>query len=845
MKKLFSVLVIALFALNAFAQEEQHLFIHSNHTVIYDKPVSGIEDIRFQGRPASAIFNLTDGQQSFPISMIDSITFGIAPEPPQGDIVVITYNGNAVEIVNPFSNEGVTVSSNQADVTVNSTRANVGYQIAGSSSNGSLCINSNNDLSLYLDNLNLTSNSKAAIDIATNVNVALQILGSSTLADGANGSQNGAFHAVGNVNLTKSPALLSVTGNAKHGVSVEGTFTVSESNLQINDSDSDGIHATAMNVTNGSSITILNTGSDGIDCSGDINITGGDININAAAEDVKGIKATGNLLVAGGNISINVTGYDTKAMVGNTSLNVTGGNINITTSAEEDKCFTSNQQITLSGGTITMHINGNYSNGISADHNVTIKDNADITIVTAATDGKAVKAGDPDNSILGDIDIQGGELNITTSGDISKGIKCNGTLTIDGGSIDIIASGGTIVENINNQNVPSYCTAIKCDGNMVVNNGDITINLPTSNNGGKAISADGDITINGGTFGIETHGDGASYTISGTTKDAYTSSCIKCEGNLQIRAGNLTCVSTGKGGKGINTDGTLTIGTSGSDNRDLVLNVTTSGERITVSSGGGGGGGWPPGGGGDYANPKGIKSQGNMTINSGTISVNCTQSQNEGGECIESKATLTINGGNIEAVSVKDDAVNAANNITLNGGSLYAHSDGNDGVDSNGTLFVNGGFHISNGARQPEEGFDCDNNQFKVTGSTMIGTGGATSNPTSNVCTQPTLKINTQAERAIQILKTDGTVIATFQCPAFTGGGGGGGGWPPGGGSGMVMLFSDPQLSTGNSYIVKYGGTISGGTNNHGYYTGDVTYSGGQQTTVNVNSMLTTVNASN
>ena len=357
--------------------------------------------------------------------------------------------------------------------------------------------------------------------------------------------------------------------------------------------------------------------------------------------------------------------------------------------------------------------------------------------------------------------------------------------------------------------------------------------LPTSNHGGKAISADGNLTINGGDFTINTQGNGAAYTISGNNKDAYTSSCLKCDGNMQILAGNLALSSSGTGGKGIRVGGTLVIGQEGSSNDDLYLNVTTSGERITITQGGGG-----PWGGGDYANPKGIKAQGNLTINSGNITVNCTQTQNEGGECIESKATLTINGGNIEAYSVKDDAVNAAQNLTINGGIYYAHSNNNDGTDSNGTMFINGGFNISNGSRQPEEGFDCDWNQFKITGSTSIGTGGGTSDPTQNVCTQPSLKINTQQGYAIQILKSDGTVICTYQCPTYTGGGGG-----PGGGNNMVMLFTDPQLQTGNSYTVKYGGTISGGDEWHGYYTGNVTYTGGQSVNVNVNSMYTTVSA--
>ncbi len=409
-------------------------------------------------------------------------------------------------------------------------------------------------------------------------------------------------------------------------------------------------------------------------------------------------------------------------------------------------------------------------------------------------------------------------------------------MTINGGEFTLVAAGSTVLEVVNNQNVPSYCTAIKCDNDIIINGGTFNITLPTSNHGGKSISADGNITITGGDFDILTQGAGAAYTVYGDTKDSYTSSCLKCDGNMEILGGNLLLRSTGAGGKGINSGGTMKIGLDSANNDDLILNVTTSGERITVESGGGG---WWPGGEGEYANPKAIKADGSMTINSGNITVNCTQTQNEGGECIESKAILTINGGNIEAYSKKDDAVNASSQLILNGGTYYVHSDANDGTDCNGTMQINGGFFISNGSRSPEEGFDCDNNQFKITGGTAIGTGGGTSSPTTSVCTQPSMKINTQQGYAIQILKSDGTIVCTYKCPTFTSGGGGG----PGGGNSMVMLFTDPQLQAGQTYTIKYNGTISGGTEWNGYYTGNVTYSGGQSTTATLNSMYTTVNA--
>ena len=801
MRKTLFIMAFLLGCIGLNAQN-YHINLHNNGSVTYDNDVNAINDIRFQGhQPANMLINAQNGTISFPITQFDSITFVKEELPPVGDTVYIVFSGTSVNVINPFSNNGVTVSASSSNVTVNSTMANVPYVISGSSSNGSLAFNSSNPFYLALNNLSLTSGNSAAINIASPVAVTLNLRGNSTIADSANSSINGAIYTAGNLDISGT-GTLQITGNAKHGLNVDGSLTVNSGTIRILDTDSDGIHGSSNLIWNGGTLDIVSAGSDGLDFSGSVTINDGILTINTTAENQRCIKVTNAFTMMGGILHLYVTGNDCKGIKGDAD-------------------------ILLNDGFITIDVAGVGSHGISSDTDVSIGDNADITIVSSSEDGKCIKSD-------GTIHINGGSLDLTHSGDISKGITATGDITITDGSIGITASGSTVLENVNGQNVPAYCTAIKSDANINISSGIFIISLPTNNHGGKAISADGNLTISGGDFTINTQGNGASYTVSGSTKDAYTSSCLKCDGNMQILAGNLALSSSGTGGKGIRVGGTLVIGQQGANNDDLTLNVTTSGERITITQGGGG-----PWGGGDYANPKGVKAQGNLTINSGNITVHCTQTQNEGGECIESKATLTINGGNIEAYSVKDDAVNAAQNLTINGGIYYAHSDNNDGTDSNGTMFLNGGLNISNGARQPEEGFDCDNNQFKITGSTSIGTGGGTSNPSQNVCTQPSMKINTQHGYAIQILKSDGTVICTYQCPTFTGGGGG---WP-GGGNNMVMLFTDPQLQTGQSYTVKYNGTISGGTNWNGYYTGNVTYTGGQSVNVNVNSMVTTVNA--
>lgn len=319
--------------------------------------------------------------------------------------------------------------------------------------------------------------------------------------------------------------------------------------------------------------------------------------------------------------------------------------------------------------------------------------------------------------------INGGSLDITVNGNISKGIKCDDNLTINGGDISIVAAGSTVLEVVNNQNVPSYCTAIKCDNDIIITGGSFNITLPTTNHGGKSISADNNLTISGGTFDILTQGDGAAYTVSGNTKDAYTSSCLKSDGNMVISAGDFTLRSTGAGGKGISSEGTLVIGTPGGSNENLLLNVTTTGNRITVSSGGGG-----PWGGGEYANPKAIKAQGLITVNSGTTTVTTTGT---GAEGLESKTQINIEGGQ-HYFKCYDDCVNSSGKIFFNGGVTVCFSNGNDAVDSNagtaGAITIGNGVIFAYTTRgNPEEGFDCDNNNYiRITGTGIgISAGGS------------------------------------------------------------------------------------------------------------------------
>ncbi len=338
------------------------------------------------------------------------------------------------------------------------------------------------------------------------------------------------------------------------------------------------------------------------------------------------------------------------------------------------------------------------------------------------------------------------------------------------------------------------------DGYVQVEGGQLTVSV--SGEGAKGIKSTGNTIIAGGNIEISTTG-GAYY--DSEDKDITSAAGIKSDSNLEINGGTLSIISSGAGGKGINVDGTITVN-GGS------IDVTTSGDLFRSGN--------------DDTAAKAIKADGNILVNGGTILVKTSKNEAEG---IESKSTITINNGTIE-VAAYDDCINAANSITINGGKIYCYSTSNDGIDSNGTLTITGGVVISSGTTSPEEGFDCDNNTFKITGGIIIGTGGATSTPSTSASTQYSVLYGGTGSsgQLIHVESDNGKDILTYKIPRSYS-------------SQMTMLFSTPDLSTNTNYTLYTGGSVSGGTEFNGLYTG-ATYTKGSSTkTFTLSSKVTSV----
>ena len=327
---------------------------------------------------------------------------------------------------------------------------------------------------------------------------------------------------------------------------------------------------------------------------------------------------------------------------------------------------------------------------------------------------------------------------------------------------------------------------------------------------GKCIKTDLDVDVSGGRLDLNTSGD-ACYDKD--EKDTSSASGIKADGDITISGGTITVKSTGLGGKGLSADGRLTV-TGG------MTTVTTSGGQYKYSSS-------------MTASPKGVKAEGDVVISGGTLNISVS-GRSEGSEAIESKASLTINDGTVYTYAY-DDAINAATAVTINGGRVFAYAVNNDGIDSNGTLSLNGGLVIASGSAAPEEGFDCDrSNDFKVTGGTLIGTGGRSIAPSTSATTQRTVIYNglsVTKDELIAILDSSGTPIGVYAAPRTM--------------SSLSLFFSSPKLAAGVTYTLSKGGEVSGYDDEwSGWYSGGKWSGGSQVGTFTCTGMITTVGSS-
>lgn len=435
-----------------------------------------------------------------------------------------------------------------------------------------------------------------------------------------------------------------------------------------------------------------------------------------------------------GGGTLNITGNTAHAFWGKeyVQLKKTVGTINILGAVGDG--FNVNQFFQQNGGAVTIKNVGD--------------DGIQLSFETDDNDQIISTEDDEDNT--GEVIIKGGTLNISVTAKAAKCIKSEGAVIVNDGALTLKASGAI---DLSDTSDPSYTAGIKAQS-FTQNGG--TISVTITGTAGRGVSADETITTNGGTLTITNSGAGQKG-----SSDNYTAKGLKAL-NIALNAGTITINMSGTGGKGIragsgnksssfgkttytNVKGSYTQGFSDGTGPTLTVNTSGSSLGSSGSSGGGGGpggwGGWGPGGGGGMGQSSGSDSKAIKVICAATLygGETTVNTQKSGAEGLESKTSIDVRGGK-HYFQCYDDCMNSSGKIIFNGGITVCYSTGNDAIDSN--LGSSGAITIGDGVvfaymtkGDPDEGFDCDNNNYiQITGTGIgISAGGKQSSTSGTV----------------------------------------------------------------------------------------------------------------
>ncbi|MBR6022529.1 MAG: hypothetical protein IK066_08950, partial [Kiritimatiellae bacterium] len=441
-------------------------------------------------------------------------------------------------------------------------------------------------------------------------------------------------------------------------------------------------------------------------------ISGGTLSVTLAGEKSVGLaldKATASATVSGGVLRFAMSGDGAKGIKGDGKIAMTGGLLDATLTGgyAEDYYSWEDDDGTEWFYTVTLASTNKTSGGTSTYSTTSLIANGTYPVMDPAK-SYAVKGGS--------VAISGGTLRIRATGTAGRGIGGD-SIAITGGAFDIAVSGGPtdVYVQMFSEDDPSDLRTILDSGsaaclktsgtNSVLSITGGTFNLSATGTAGKLINAAGSLVI----------GDAAAATLP---TDAAFSPDIQGS----TTGGRVWCTAVKQKYYGSLATATATTNLDG-----LALSVASA--NLVKSSSSGGSWGGPGGGGGggddnaDYSNPKGIKGETSVAVHSGRLRVTTA---NEGGEGLESKGDMTIDGGILEMVCA-DDCINTAGNLTIDGGWIYCGSTGNDAIDSNGNIAINGGVTLAFTTTSPECGIDLDNRSgLLINGGIVVSMGSAT-----------------------------------------------------------------------------------------------------------------------
>jgi hypothetical protein len=515
MKRLYTILAALMLTIAAWAKT---LNVKVGN-VTYKFPAAQAGEMTYSGGTTLTIVN-----KEFDLSEISSMT--VDNSTVTDDAIDVVYEGTTAEVtVAGNIAQWVTVEVTGAHVSVaqaDDLATEITYNLSGSSEDGGFYTSGVYKATLQLNGLTLTNQSAtysgAAIDVQNSkrINIKLTEGTTNTLVDATGGSQKGCLYVKGHAEF-KQKGKLYVTGNVKHGIKTGEYMSVKNATIYVTSAVGDAVNCEQYFLMESGTLNLSGMADDGIQCdietastgettdhededSGNVYISGGTIVADVTGIACKGIKAEGNINISGGDIDITTsgngkwsedtslsTGGETKGascINGDNDINIIGGNITLKSTGSGGSGMKCDGMMTINGGTIDIATTGGlyYNNGTTENLNYTGNtDNVDSNYYTGS---KGIKAGTKDTSTStttysGGLVINGGTITVSTATNNAEGIESKNTMTITDGTIT----------------VNSYDDGINSARDLHIQGGILTV--VAKNN--DAIDSNGDLYIEGGT----------------------------------------------------------------------------------------------------------------------------------------------------------------------------------------------------------------------------------------------------------------------------------------------------------------------------------------------------------
>lgn len=405
------------------------------------------------------------------------------------------------------------------------------YTLSGTLKDGSITINTEDNVKLILSNASITSSNSPAIIVENAKNVVIELADSTTnyLEDGSTYSStysemDGVIYSADDLFL-EGTGTLEVKANYGDGIVSKDDLKISSGTYIITSSD-DAIRGTDSVYIKDGNFTIT-SGGDGIKSTKEEDTTKGYVYIENGTfkitSSLDGISAITKLYIEDGNFDITTGGGSSnsstksgwgmwsskntstttasaKGLKSDDTITINGGKFELNTS---DDAIHSNNYVEISKATLNITSG---DDGIHADSEIVI--NSGIINISQSYEGieaAIITINDGDVKVVASddgINVAGGndQSSIGRPGENHVNSTSNNKLTINGGTIYVNSTGD----------------GIDINGSGYVYGGNITVEGPTDN-GNAALDYDGEFVVDGGTV-ISIGSSGMLQGISSSSK---------------------------------------------------------------------------------------------------------------------------------------------------------------------------------------------------------------------------------------------------------------------------------------------------------------------------------------